>query len=113
MDLIRCLIADVPQRMLCDIVKKVVEQDSSVELVGRVNTVDDIPLFIEQQSIDLLIVGIDSENLNLLYERMISVLSDVMVFGLINDGRGSLVYINDIGVDEMLGIINTYAKRVS
>lgn len=113
MDLIRCLVADVPQRMLGDIVKRVVEQEGSVEIVGSVNTVDDISLFVEKQSIDLLIVGIDSENVQFFYDGLVSILSDVMVFGLIDDGRGSLVYINDIGVEEMLGLINMYAKKIN
>lgn len=111
MSLIRCLIADVPQRMLGDIVKQVVEQEDSVELVGNVNNVVDLPLYVEKQSIDLLIVGVDCENSQQLYKGLISALSDVMVFGLIDDGRGSLVYLKNIGVGEMLGLINSYAKR--
>lgn len=111
MDLIRCLIADVPQQLLGDIVKKVVEQDAALELVGDVKNTADLPRFVEKQSIDVLIVGVDCKNLQQLYDDLIKVIPDVLVFGLIDDGRGAMVYLEDIGVDEMLQLITSYGKR--
>ena len=111
MDHIRCLIADVPQRMLSDIVNKIVGLESTIELVDNVRNVADLPLLIEQQSIDALIVGGDCRNLQQLYESVIKKHSDVLVLALLDDGRDVVVYLDDISADEILQVITSYAKR--
>ena len=111
MDLIRCLITDVHQRLLGEIVKKVLEKENSLELVGSDNKVEDLPLLVKKQSVDVLIAGVDYDPFQQLFNGQLSDLSDVMVIGLIDDGRGAVVYLEDIGVDEIIELITMYAER--
>ena len=111
MDVVRCLIADVPQRLLGDIVKRVAEQEESIELVGNINHLTDLSQIIENQSIDALIVGVSDSKFQQLYDGLIKQYSNLMVFALVDDGRRAAVYLDDIGVDEMLDLIISYNRR--
>lgn len=110
MEKVRCLIADLPQRMLGDIVKIVVDQEDSIELVGNVKNVDNLPQFVVDESIEFLIVGIDSNHLDHFYNGLIKIVSDVVVLGLIDEGHDAIFYLEDIGVNDMVKIFSLLSR---
>ena len=111
MNPIRCLIADVTHCMLGDIVKRVVEEEESIELVGNTSNLSNISRIIESQSIELLIVVVNDKMLQQLHNVMSDELSGIMVIGLMEDGRRAVVYLDDIGVDDIIKMTVNYARR--
>ncbi len=111
MENLRCLIADIPQLMLADIVHRVAEANEDIEVIDRLTNIDDIPKVIKQQSIDVLILGIKNIVLPQVCSDVLDRDSNILVVGLVDDGRRAAVYIDDIGGNEIIKIIRTLGRR--
>lgn len=111
MEHIRCITANVTPGMLHDIVNKVVEKDDAIELIANVYNVDDLHHLIETQTIDVLIIGVDCQHARQIYDDLIKVHTDVLVMGLIDDGHDAMVFLNNIGIDEMLELIKLFTRK--
>ena len=62
MKTLRCLIADIPQKILADIVQSETQQYEKIDVVGQVSDINDISALLQRQKIDVLIVGIREDS---------------------------------------------------
>ena len=108
---LHCLIADIPQILLADIVQRITEENKSIEVVKRVSNIEDVPAILNRQDIDVLILGMKSNTFPQTYRDILNKFSDLLIVGLVDDGRLAAIYMDDIGVDEILKIITSYARR--
>ena len=111
METIHCLIADIPQVVLADIVQRITEENQNIEVVKRVPNIEDVPAILSEQDIDVLILGMKSNTSLQAYRDILNNFSDLLIVGLVDDGRLVAIYMDDVGVDEMLKIITSYARR--
>ena len=111
METLNCLIADIPQVVLADIVQKITEENQNIEVVERVPKIEDVPAILSRKDIDVLILGMKSNTPHQICRDILNKFSDLLIVGLVDDGRLAAIYMDDIGVDEILKIITSYARR--
>lgn len=111
MENIRCLIADIPQQVLADIVQRITKECKTVEVVDQISGIEDLQLKVKKNSIDVLILGMKNNDLPKICNELMEQIANLMVIGLINDGRRAVVYLNDIGKNEIIHIITTLSKK--
>ena len=111
METLHCLIADIPQVVLADIVQRITEENQNIEVVKCVPNIEDVPSVLSRQDIDVLILGMKSNIYPQSCRDILKNYSDLLIVGLVDDGRRAAIYMDDVGVDEMLKIITTCARR--
>ena len=110
MENIRCVIANMPHQLLRDIVENMVRESGDIEVVERVENIRDIPSVIAKNPVDLLIMGMES---NILPESCLGIINrsaDVPILGLVDDGRGLAVYMNNVGKNDILKMVRTLCR---
>ena len=111
MDNVRCLIADMPQLMLADIVQTMAEENECIEVIDRVSNNKDLPEIIKKKSIDVLILGLKNNQLPSICNDVLNSTSNLLVVGLVDEGRRATIYLDDIGGNEIVKIIKTLGRR--
>ncbi len=111
MENVRCLIADIPQTVLADIVFKMAKESNGMEAVDYISNIEELPNTIQKLSIDVLILGMKGNDLPQICTDLMDRINNLMVVGLIDDGRRLAVYINNAGKKEIIDIITTFGKR--
>jgi hypothetical protein len=108
---IRCIVANMPHQMLVDIVENLAQESGVIEIVERVKNISEIPTVIARNPVDLLILGMKS---NELPESCLSILnrsSNLSILGLVDDGRGLAIYLNNFGRNDIQNIISTLFQK--
>lgn len=108
---LRCLIADIPQLVLADIVQRVAEENEDVEVVDRVTGIDNLSEVVRKQAIDVLILGMKNNMLPQVCNDVMDTISDLLVVGLVDDGRRAAIYVDDVGGNEIVKIIRILGGR--
>ena len=111
MENIRCVIANMPQKLLRDIVENMVRESGDIEVVEQVENIHDIPSVIAKKTpVDLLIMGMES---NILPESCLGIMNrsaDVPILGLVDDGRRLAMYLNNVGKNDILKMVRTLRR---
>lgn len=111
METLRCLISDIPQKLLSDIVVRITQQHENIEVVDRVSDSKELDSILKQQSIDVLILGLKTNCLPEFCREILDKFSDLLIVGLCDDGRLATVYLDDVSSHEIIKIIRTFGKR--
>ena len=111
METLHCLIADIPQIVLADIVQRITEENHNIEVVKRVPKIEDVPAILSRQDIDVLILGMKSNIYPRACRDILKNYSDLLIVGLVDDGRRAAIYMDDVGSNEIVKIIRTLGKR--
>ena len=111
MENLRCLIANIPQTVLADIVFRMVKDSNGIEVVDRINNIEELPNTIQKLSIDVLILGMKDNALPQICTDLMDRITNLLVIGLIDDGRRLAVYVNNVGKKEIVDIIKILGKR--
>lgn len=110
MENIRCVIANMPQKLLRDIVENMVRESGDIEVVEQVENIHDIPSVIANNPVDLLIMGMES---NILPESCLGIMNrsaNVPILGLVDDGRRLAMYLNNVGKNDILKMVRTLRR---
>ncbi len=105
METLHCLIADIPQIVLADIVQDMVEESNDIDVIGRVNTTEEILSAVKQGSVDVLVLGMKNDAAPRVLVDIMNKVSNLVVVGLVDDGRKLAVYLDDVGKSEIVNII--------
>jgi len=108
---LNCLIADIPQSLLVDILQRIAKETRDVKVIPGVVNSADLPSILNSQSVDVLIVGMEEFVLPRICKTMLDRFTDLLVVGLVNDGRKAAVFINDIRSHEVSTIIDALGRR--
>lgn len=111
METLRCLISDIPQKLLSDIILGITQQHENIEVVDRVSDSKDLNSILKQESIDVLILGLKTNCFPEFCKDLLDRFSDLLIVGLIDDGRMAAVYLDDVRSHEIIKIICTFGKR--
>lgn len=110
MESVRCVIANMPQQLLVDIVENMVEESGVIEVVERVKSISEIPAVIATRQVDMLILGLQSTDLPGPCVDLMNTTSDLPILGLVDDGRRLAVYLNNVGRNDILKVVNSLWK---
>ena len=108
---LNCLIVDIPQALLVDIVRRIAEETEDIKVVDRVANSDDLPAILNSRSIDVLIIGMQEFVFPKVCNDILNRFTDLLIVGLVNDGRKAAVYFNDIRSHEISKIIRVLGRR--
>jgi len=108
---LRCLISDIPQKLLSDVVVSITQQHENIEVVDQIPDSKELYSILKQQSIDVLILGLKTNCLPEFYRDILDKFSDLLIVGLCDDGRLATVYLDDVSSNEIIKIIRTFGKR--
>ena len=111
MENIHCLIANIRQTVLADIVRGIANECKTVDVVDRIDGIEDLQLIVEKKSIDVRVLGMKNDVLPKKCSELMGRIANLMVIGLIDDGRRAVVYLNNIGTNEIINIITILGKR--
>jgi len=105
MESVRCVIANIPQEILADIVQNLVAISSKIVIVGRVGSVHEVPEVLRQTSVDAVILGLDNLATPQVDLALPPQVRRLPIIGLDNDGRRLVVYVEDVGGYDLVKII--------
>lgn len=108
---LNCLIADIPRSVLVDILQRIAGETEDINVIAGVADSADLPAILSHQTVDVLIIGMEEFVLPQICNDMHERFSDMLVVGLVNDGRKAAVYINDIRSHEISTIIEVLGRR--
>lgn len=111
MENLRCLISDIPQQLLSDIILSIAQRQENIEVVERVPNTDELDSILNNKSIDVLILGLKSNSFPDICKDLLDKFSDLLILGLFDDGRHAAVFLDDVGTHEIVKIISTFGKR--
>lgn len=111
MEALRCLIADIPQKLLADIVHRITEEHEFIDVLDPLGADDNLALVLQQQSVDVLILGLTDPTMPQFCHDILNKFSDLLIIGLLDDGRMATVYLNNIGSLEIVKVICTLGRR--
>ncbi len=105
MEPLRCLLADIPQKVLADIVQTLTRQDENIEVVGQMPGFDGVTGMLEQQAIDVLVMGMEKNMAQAACCQLIQKFPKLLVVGLVDDGRLAVTCMANVGKDDLLNVI--------
>ena len=111
METLRCLISDIPQKLLSDIILSITQQHENIEVVDRVSNGKELDSILSEQPVDVLILGMKSNPFPDVCKDLLEKYSNLLILGLFDDGRLAAVYLDDVGSHEIIKIINTFGNR--
>lgn len=111
MENIRCLIADIPQLLLADIVEKIIEERPGVEVMYRSDNENALHTQMREGLIDVVIHSMADHDMSLIIKELLKTSSHTISVGVIDDGRRVCICMRDIGPDEFIELIRLAAKN--
>ena len=111
METLRCLISDIPQKLLSDIILSITQQHENIEVVDRVSNGKELDSILDEQPVDVLILGLKSNPFPDVCKDLLEKYSNLLILGLFDDGRLAAVYLDDVGSHEIIKVINTFGNR--
>jgi len=107
-EIIRCLIADIPQKVLADIVQSMTQQDGTIDVVGQVSGIHNVSGILNREKIDVLIMGMRDSTPQQLCKDILKKFPGLLIVGLIDDGRMAMACWADVGKNDILDIIRAW-----
>ena len=107
---IRCMVADIPQMVLADIIQKIVEERPGVEIVGRVDNDNDLNRYLDEHAIDVVIHCMEETSNSALIDNILKNSPQAVSVGLQKSGRLVCVCVDDIGPEQLLNLIENVTR---
>ena len=111
MKTLRCLISDIPQKLLSDIIIGITRQHENIEVVDRIDGREELHSILNRQSIDVLILGLNQNCFPDFCKELLNQFSDLLIVGLCDDGRHAAVYLDDVSSREIIEVIRAFGER--
>jgi len=108
---LRCLISDIPHKLLSDIILRITQEHENIEVVDRIADSKELDSILKKQSIDVLILGLKKNCFPDFCREILDKFSDLLIVGLFDDGRLAAVYLDDVSSHEIIKIIRTFGRR--
>jgi hypothetical protein len=110
MQQIRCVIANIKQKILADIIEDMVEECGDIEIVDRVGHINDIQASIAVHPVDLLVLGMKSSDYPQPCLDLMNQIPNLAIVGLVDDGRRLVAFLDNVGKDDILKIVRTLCR---
>ena len=110
MQQIRCVIANIKQKMLVDIIEDMVKECGDIEIVDRVGHISDVQAAIAADPIDLLVLGMKSSDYPEPCRDLMNQIPNLAIVGLIDDGRRLAAFLDNVGKNDIVKIVRTLCQ---
>jgi len=107
MEKISCVISNSSQQMLADIVENTVKESGFIDVVERVSDTMEIATVVARTKTDVLILGLESHEFVKFCAEVMGQIADILVIGLVDDGRRLAVVLDNASSSDIPNIIRT------
>lgn len=107
MQKVRCVIACSSQHMLADIVENTIKESGFIDMVERVNDTMALDAVVARTKADVLILGLESHEFVRVCAQVMGQIANILVIGLVDDGRRLAVVLDNTGSSDIPNIIRT------
>ncbi len=104
---VSCVIANSSQQMLADIVENTVKESGFIDVVEQVNDTMEIAAVVARTKADVLILGVESHEFVKVCAEVMDQIADILVIGLVDDGRRLAVVLENASSSDIPNIIRT------
>lgn len=114
MNLTRCVIANMPQHILADILENLANYE--FEIVKRLDAIANIEEIFsssDEDNIDLAVVGINSADLTPSFYNFLNSNIDISVIAIIDGGAHMAAFINNFGTSDLLKAMRLISRTKS
>ena len=101
----RCVIANMSRHILGDIVEKLLSNSVDIEVVERVDHISQVNPILAEHSIDLLVLGMTSNELPEVCIGFLNRTPNVAIVGLFEDGRRMAMFIDNVSTNVLLRVM--------
>ncbi len=105
MEPLRCLLADIPQVVLADIVHTLTHQHENIEVVGRLADLAGLTETLREDGVDVLILGVQKSTPRNLCLKLVEQFPGLLIIGLVDDGRIAAMYLSNVGSNQLVDAI--------
>lgn len=105
METLRCLIADIPQKVLADIVQTVTQQHENIEVIGRLTDLTRLDEILLAEAVDVLILGMQKNTPRNLCLELVEQFPGLLIISLVDDGRMAVIYLSNVGSNQLIDAI--------
>jgi DNA-binding NarL/FixJ family response regulator len=109
--MLRCLIADIPQNILADIVQRVTQQDEKIDVIGQVPSIEDVHSVLSKENIDVLIMGMRDSTPHQFCRDVLKQFPGLLIVGLVDDGRMAVACLADVGSRQLVRLITVFGRE--
>ena len=106
----RCVIANIKQKILADIIEDMVDECGDIKIVDRVGHISDVPASIAANPVDLLVLGMQSGDFRDPCRDLMNQIPNLAIVALIDDGRRLAAFLDNVGKDDILRIVRTLCR---
>jgi hypothetical protein len=107
---LHCVIANMPQQLLGDIVEDMVEECADIEIIKRVDSIREIQAVMAVSPVDLVVLGMNSADIPQSCLGLMEETPNVTIIGLVDDGRRLAAFLDNVGKNDILKIIRTFCR---
>ena len=111
MNALRCLIADIPQKILAEIVLNETRQDDKIDVIGPVAGREDVAGILGSEHIDVLIMGMRDNTPHQFCRDLLKKFPRLLIVGLVDDGRMAVACLAGISSQQLVRIISLLGAR--
>ncbi len=110
METLRCLIADIPQKILADIVQTVTQQHENIEVIGRLADLARLEELLLAEAVDILILGVQKNTPRDLCLELVEQFPGLLIISLVDDGRVAVIYLSNVGSNQLIDAIVSFNR---
>ena len=107
---LHCVIANMPQQLLGDIVEDMVEECADIEVIKRVDSIREIQAVMASSPVDLVVLGMKSTDIPQSCLGLMDETPNLTIIGLVDDGRRLAAFFDNVGKNDILKIIRTFCR---
>lgn len=111
MENVRCIIADMPHYLLADIIQKITDNRTDIEVVGRVDQNTNLSKLLEEQEVDVVMLSMDDVHLSEQLNSVFELSPQVVAVGVVSDARRICVCVEDFGPDDFMSLVMAAVRR--
>jgi hypothetical protein len=108
---VRCLVGDIPQVILADIIQLVIDDRPDIEVVCRLDDIDCVCDAVKENEIDVVILGEKAISLSQSVSDLLTTYPQTTVVAILNNGSRVCVCVEDFGLDDFVTMVRSVDKK--
>jgi len=111
MESVRCLVGDIPQIILADIIQLLINDSPDIEVVCRLDGTGEVCDAVKENEIDVAVLGESAMSLSQSVNDLFSVSPQTTVVAILNNGSRACVCVENFGLDDLVAMLKSVDKK--
>ncbi len=111
MESVRCLVGDIPQVVLADIIQLVIDDRPDINVVCRLDDINGVCEAVKEHEIDVAVLGEKAISLSQSVNELLLTSPQTTVVAILNDGNRACICVENFGLDELVAMVRSVDKK--